>query len=165
MKRLELLDYGRFVATLAVMAFHYFFNGIHNGKLSTLTHVAGLIDVAKYGYLGVEFFFMISGYVIFFSSKGKTPGQFGVSRAVRLYPAFWIAVIFTTFIAQFWGGRQMSVGSFQAIANLTMLPGLLGQGYVDGVYWTLQLELSFYAMVMIALLLGLQSRLELAFIL
>lgn len=165
MKRLELLDYGRFIAALAVMAFHYLFNGIQNGKLSSLTHIAGLVDIAKYGQFGVEFFFMISGYVIFFSARGKTPGEFGVSRAVRLYPAFWVAVVFTTIIAQFWGGRQMSVGIFQAIANLTMLPGLFGQGYVDGVYWTLQLELSFYALVLVILFFGLQPKLESLFIL
>ncbi|MBB1075267.1 acyltransferase [Rhodoferax sp. 4810] len=88
MKRLELLDYGRFSATLAVMFFHYFFNGIQNGKISSFEHIPWVIDFAKYGYLGVEFFFMISGYVIFFSSKEKTAGEFGAARVLRLFPAF-----------------------------------------------------------------------------
>ena len=59
MKRLDLLDYTRLFAALSVMCFHYLFNGIGNGKISSLTHIDGLIDVAKYGYLGVELFFMM----------------------------------------------------------------------------------------------------------
>lgn len=164
MKRLELLDYGRFLATISVMAFHYLFNGISNGKISTLSYMPDVIDFAKYGYLGVEFFFMISGYVIFFSAKNKTASGFAVSRAVRLYPAFWVAVIFTAVVAQFWGGPKMSVSALQVIANLTMIPNLFGFQFVDGVYWTLLFELKFYLLVTVGLMLGLQSRLELLFL-
>lgn len=160
MKRLQLLDYGRFFAALCVVAFHYFFNGIQNGKVSSLSHIPAAVDIVKYGYFGVEFFFMISGYVIFFSSRGRTAGQFMVSRLVRLYPAFWVAVIFTSLVALFWGGSMMGVQAKQVIANLTMLPTHFGQPFVDGVYWTLQLELAFYAWVFLMLFVGLQSRLE-----
>ena len=159
MRRIELLDYGRFVATICVGAFHYLFNGIQNGKISSLTHIPALVEFAKYGYLGVEFFFMISGYVIFFSANHKTAGQFLAARAVRLYPAFWAAVIFTTVVAQFWGGMKMSVSFPQAIANLTMFPKLFGYEFVDGVYWTLQYEWMFYFAVCTALIVGIQERL------
>jgi peptidoglycan/LPS O-acetylase OafA/YrhL len=165
MKRIELLDYGRFVAAGCVLAFHYLFNGIHNGKISSITHIPEMINYAKYGYLGVEFFFMASGYVIFFSAKNKTAKEFAMSRAVRLYPAFWVAVIFTSIVAQFWCGPQMSVHFFQVIANMTMVPNLLGYGSVDGVYWTLQVELSFYLAVFFFLMTGLQGKLEWLFLL
>lgn len=164
MKRLELLDYGRFLATISVMAFHYLFNGISNGKISSISYMPDVIDFAKYGYLGVEFFFMISGYVIFFSARNKTASRFAVSRAVRLYPAFWFAVIFTAVVAQFWGGPKMSVSALQVIANLTMIPNLFGFQFVDGVYWTLLFELKFYLLVTVGLMLGLQNRLELLFL-
>lgn len=164
MKRLQLLDYGRFCAALSVVAFHYLFNGIQNGKILSITHIPAAVDFAKYGYLGVEFFFMISGYVIFFSAKNRSASEFAVSRVIRLYPAFWAAVLFTSFFAYFWGGEKMSVQFMQVITNLTMVPALFGYGYVDGVYWTLRLELSFYLMVVLFLLIGWQKKLELVFL-
>jgi len=164
MKRLELLDYGRFFAALSVVAFHYFFNGINNGKITSITHIPELVSIAKYGYLGVEFFFIISGYVIFFSANNKTAGQFLASRAVRLYPAFWVAVLFTSIAAQFWGGPQMDVSLKQFFFNLTMFPGTFGMPYVDGVYWTLHYEWKFYFAVFIVLIIGLQSKLRFIFL-
>lgn len=159
MKRLDLLDYGRLIAALSVMSFHYFFNGIRNGKIETITAVPALAAVASYGYLGVNFFFMISGYVIFFSARGRRPSEFLVSRAVRLFPAFWIAVGLTSAFAMLLAGPSMAVTPRQIAANLTMVPGLFDVPYVDGVYWTLQLELIFYTLVLLMLILGLRERL------
>lgn len=163
--RLALLDLGRFLAAFSVVFYHYFFNGIANGKLTSLTHIPVIAEPARYGYLGVEFFFMISGYVIFFSARGKSARQFAVSRATRLYPAFWFAVLFTSCVAYFWGGPRMSVSLEQMIANLTMMAPRLGYPYVDGVYWTLKLELDFYAAVTLLLLAGLRHRLDGVFLL
>ena len=158
MKRLELLDYGRLAAALCVVAYHYFFNGIQNGKIASITAVPEIVAFARYGYLGVQFFFMISGYVIFFSAQNRSASQFAVSRLVRLYPAFWIALLVTTGFALLWGG-QLSVTPMQVLANMTMMGPAFGQPYVDGVYWTLQLELTFYALVLAVLLLGWQRHL------
>ena len=165
MKRIQLLDYGRFFAAISVVAFHYLFNGIHNGKISSISHIPEVIDLVKYGYLGVEFFFMISGYVIFFSAKNRSASQFAVARAVRLYPAFWIAVIFTSSHAIFWGGEQMAVYPSLILSNLTMVSPLFGEGFVDGVYWTLIYELRFYLLVFALLFLGAQKKLESIFLL
>lgn len=162
--RVQLLDYGRFVAALAVLCFHYFFNGINGGKITSLEPIADLPGLVRYGYLGVEFFFLISGYVIFFSAYGKTARRFIVSRGVRLYPAFAAAVIFTTLLAQMWGGPLMSVTPQQAVANLTFIPNAFGYSYVDGVYWTLLYEIKFYLVVFLILLTGLGRWLKGAFI-
>lgn len=154
MKRLAALDYLRFFAAVYVLFFHYFFNGIQNGKISSIDNVGFLADFSKYGYLGVDLFFMISGYVIFFSANNRTAEQFAVSRAVRLYPAYVVAVLFTSFFAFFWGGELMSVTLPQVLANLTMIQPLHGYPYVDGVYWTLMYEITFYAAVFLILFLG-----------
>ncbi|MEQ1559255.1 MAG: acyltransferase [Methyloglobulus sp.] len=165
MKRMQLLDYGRFFAAISVVAFHYLFNGIHNGKISSIVHIPEIIDLVKYGYLGVEFFFMISGYVIFFSAKNRTASQFAVSRAVRLYPAFWAAIIFTSSFAIFWGGKQMAVYPSLILANFTMVPPVFGRGFVDGAYWTLLYELKFYILVFGLLFIGAQKILDIIFLL
>jgi peptidoglycan/LPS O-acetylase OafA/YrhL len=155
MKRVQLLDYGRFAASLSVMAFHYTYNGIRNGKISSIDHLPPVSSFTKYGHLGVEFFFMISGYVIFYSAQNKKASQFALSRFKRLFPSFWFAVLFTSFFALTWGkGTDMEVTPKQILANLTMLPGVFGQKNVDGVYWTLVWELKFYLLVFLTLLIG-----------
>lgn len=147
------------------MGFHYLFNGIANGKISSITYIPSISDIVKYGYLGVEFFFMISGYVIFFSAQSKTASEFVVARVVRLYPAFWFAVIFTSTFAFFWGGKQMSVYPTQIAINFTMLAPVFGHNFVDGVYWVLPYELQLYLLVLIFLLIGMQTKLKTIFFL
>ena len=164
MKRLELLDYGRFFAALIVVAFHYTFNGIANGKIDSISHIPSVIEVTKYGYIGVELFFMISGYVIFFSAKNRTAAKFAESRAIRLYPAYWFAILFTSFFALLWGGDLMSVYPSQIVANFTMMQSFAGIGHVDGVYWTLVYEITFYFAVFAILFFGLQKHLNSIFI-
>ncbi len=159
MKRLELMDWLRLVAALSVMSFHYFVNGIVNHKISSLDGFSAIAGVAKYGYLGVEFFFMISGYVILMSAQEKTARQFAVSRLLRLYPAFWAAVILTSALAFFWGTGATTVTPGQFLANLTMLSPVFGYEFVDEAYWSLVFELRFYALVLCFLLIGMRRRL------
>lgn len=164
MKRLELLDYGRFLAAIIVILFHYTFNGIVNGKISSIEHSSAIIDFTKYGYLGVELFFMISGYVIFFSARAGSAAKFAVGRAIRLYPSYWFAVLFTSLFALQWGGDLMSVHPGQVLFNLSMLQSYFGVMHVDGVYWTLVYEITFYSAVLLFLLCGLQKHLDTIFI-
>jgi len=146
-KRIEILDYGRLGAAVCVLCFHYLFNGIVNGKLTGLPLQEQLTGVVKYGYLGVEFFFIISGYVIFTSIRGRSPGQFATSRATRLLPAFWTALLLTSLVSWLWGEGFLVVSATRLLANFTMFPKLFGQSYVDGVYWTLAYEITFYAAI------------------
>ena len=55
------------------------------------TTFPAIANVTKYGYLGVNLFLLISGFVILVSSDGKSPRQFVISRIVRLYPTYWVA--------------------------------------------------------------------------
>lgn len=158
--RVALLDAARFGAAASVLGYHYLFNGIANGKLSSLALTPGWSDAARYGYLGVEFFFLVSGYVIVQSARGRSAAQFAVARALRLYPAFVAAMGFTALLAQAWGGTRMAVSLPQFAANLTMAAPWFGQPHVDGVYWTLSYELRFYAVVLAVLLLGAGAQLD-----
>ena len=152
--RLALLDYARFFAALSVVLFHWFYNGITNGKVATVEKT-WFAEIASYGHYGVQFFFIISGYVIFLSVKDKSATSFMKSRFKRLYPTYWFAVLFTAFFAFLWAnGTDMAVTTQQVIVNLTMLQRFLGTPHVDGVYWTLVFEVIFYAIVFLILLLG-----------
>lgn len=109
-------------------------------------------NVFKYGYLGVDVFFIISGFVIFLSIQKFLIFQFIKSRISRLYPAFWVSVFITFFFSFFWGGNRYNVNLLQLLSNLTMLNGFFGVKHIDGVYWTLLVEMKFYFFVLIYLI-------------
>lgn len=136
--RLIALDLVRFFAAMAVMLYHY--TARPEAKSFEL-----LSEFTKFGYLGVPIFFIISGYVVSLSAENRTSYGFFVSRVTRLYPAYWACIIFTLFIVYFFGKHQYSLN--QILANFTMLNSYLGYGNIDGVYWTLQKEIQFYACI------------------
>lgn len=57
-----------------------------------------LSAVTAYGAMGVQLFFIISGFVILMSAHGRPVGQFAASRISRLFPAYWTAVLLTAFL-------------------------------------------------------------------
>jgi hypothetical protein len=94
--RVETLDLLRLFAALAVVAYHYTFRGFAADDM-TWVHVDAVVPVTKYGYLGVQLFFVISGFVIAYSAEGRNARQFFIARAARLYPGF-LACMTITFL-------------------------------------------------------------------
>lgn len=136
--RLIALDPMRFFAALFVVMYHYTarFGSDSFEYLSIAT---------KFGYLGVPLFFIISGYVITLSAHNRPASEFAVSRFVRLYPAYWAGIAFTSLVTYLYGQDKYTWE--QILANLTMLNDYLGYDNIDSVYWTLQAELKFYACI------------------
>ncbi|MEZ8640527.1 acyltransferase family protein [Vibrio splendidus] len=165
MKRIEIVDYARLLAAFFVLLYHYTFNGFNNGKIEVFELWNNdIVDVTKYGYLGVHFFFMISGFVIGYSVINTTPRKFILSRMARLYPAYWIAIVFTSVISIFLANDAMSVSLSQVIVNLTMLQHFLGVAHIDGVYWTLSVEILFYGLIFVFIITGAKKNIDLFFI-
>ena len=146
------LDLLRFVAALAVVFFHYtFLNALVFKEIPTYQ---GLDNIFKYGYLGVELFFMISGFVILLTTINKSPVDFVISRISRLYPAFWIALSLTTISILVFVADDLKGLSFSKfLMNLSMVPEYLGTDNIDPVYWTLQVEIKFYFWVFMIVML------------
>ncbi|WP_280564980.1 acyltransferase [Chromohalobacter sp. 48-RD10] len=142
-ERYLVLDVLRFILALFVVIYHLFFRGGVTGD--RVVESFSLIEIlSKYGFLGVQGFFIISGFVISLSAKNKTPYEFCISRALRLYPAFWICCIFTYIILAIDRPFFWDITFFEFLRNLTMMEGFFQRKYVDGVYWTLTVELLFY---------------------
>ncbi|WP_433327101.1 acyltransferase family protein [Spirillospora sp. CA-294931] len=151
------MDLLRFLAALAVVLFHFTgFGGAGPWPDPARELFPALAPVTRYGYLGVDLFFVISGFVILMSVWGRGPGEFGISRVVRLMPAYWVGVLF--------GGIVYAVFKLGngvpglVIPNLTMLQGGLGEKNVDPVYWTLWVELHFYFLIGILAVAGITYR-------
>jgi peptidoglycan/LPS O-acetylase OafA/YrhL len=144
------MDGLRLLCALAVAGHHYGatwdLDGVHpvTDQLPVASHLL------VFGFLGVEIFFMISGFVICMSTWGRGVGDYFVSRVSRIYPAFWVCVLLTSIVVTLLpvtpsGPTPVAEISRQDIAaNLTMLAEPLGTRLIDPAYWTLWVELRFY---------------------
>ncbi|HEV7414831.1 MAG TPA: acyltransferase family protein, partial [Tianweitania sediminis] len=151
--RLAALDLLRLVAALCVVAFHYLFRG-SAGEPFLDAGYPELAPFALYGYLGVSLFFAISGFVIAWSAEGRDWIGFATSRFTRLYPGFLICMTASFLVLFAVGDSRLPVTPEQWAANLVILSPALGQPFVDGVYWSIVLELVFYGWVTLALATG-----------
>lgn len=144
------IDLLRGVACATVVLFHYLSRGPRAGWMAGAP-LPVLEPVARYGYLGVHLFFMVSGYVIFMSAVGRSPRDFVASRVARLYPALWVAATITMLVIVASRDARFTVTWPEFLWNLTLIPQYVGARYVDGAYWSLAVELQFYILVWIAL--------------
>lgn len=99
------------------------------------------------GWVGVEIFFVISGFVIAFSADGRSVKSFTKSRVMRLYPAAFICS--TIIVLLRWSLPSLPPNALLLyLKSVTLFP--IGP-WVDNVFWTLPVELAFYSLVAIAL--------------
>ncbi|MFH9731405.1 acyltransferase family protein [Streptomyces sp. NPDC017260] len=147
--RLRALDGLRLVAALMVAAYHY------GGRGGSVTEAWGsspklqfptLHTLFAYGCLGVQVFFVISGFVICMSGWGRSLTSFLASRVSRLMPAYWVAVVLVTAVFALPAVAYEAVSPSDALVNLTLLQQPLGADRVLGVCWTLWVEVRFYAL-------------------
>lgn len=85
-RRFEYLDLLRLVCASAVVLLHYGVMAPYTGVLPARYYFAP--NVLVYGQFGVHIFFIISGFVITLSARGRTAGAFLWARFLRLYPAY-----------------------------------------------------------------------------
>ncbi len=97
------------------------------------------------GFSGVDIFFVLSGFIILFtSSTGKYNIKiFLIKRFIRIYPIYWLIttlLIFAYFISP--AQEQSYKGNIEIILGSFIL--LPQQKYIVGVAWTLTYEIIFY---------------------
>ena len=155
-----LLDGLRGVAALAVLWYHvnegFAFAEVTNGAGD------GIIRSFNHGYLAVDFFFILSGFVIAYAyddrwNQGLTMGNFIKRRLIRLHPMLIAGAIIgaITFLIQggvTWSGESVSLAQVLLCLGLTFLfiPSVPGGSYevrgngelfpLNGPYWSLFFE-------------------------
>lgn len=149
--RLDYLDLLRVFALGYVICFHYLFSGISKRNINSVSF-SEFAPIAKYGYLGVELFFMISGFVILYSTN-RSAGEFVRRRFLRLYPMFWMAIILIYLVTLLPWWKYPAPPLSKALWNLTMIPTAFGQERLDAAHWFLVRELQFYLVITAVLLL------------
>lgn len=154
--RLGLLDALRITAALIVVLYHYTAWGHEYWGTKAAEYWPVLSEFTRYGQLGVQLFFLISGFVILMSLQGKNVIGFIGSRVGRLYPAYWLAVIAAAVISlRIWPTGNEGRSANDILPNLTMMQAGFGVTDMDGVYWTLWVELRFYILLAVLLAFGL----------
>lgn len=141
--RFNILDIVRLLAAFAVLFYHY---SIYIDSSNPL------FPILDFGYLGVNFFFILSGFVITASAQNRNAFEFVKARALRLYPAFIICLLITVIVN--FTIKDLSYPIHQILANATILNDYLKIENIDGVYWTLQAEIKFYGCIFLLLLTG-----------
>lgn len=134
----DLLDGLRGVAALLVVVYHVF----EGFSFAELTNGAGdgLIRTFNHGYLAVDFFFMLSGFVLSYAYddrfRSMSLGIFFKRRLIRLHPMLLVGVLIgaTTFLIQgavTWSGEAVAPQwiALSALLACFMIPALPGVGY------------------------------------
>lgn len=144
------LDVLRCAAALMVCLYHYAYAGPSNPNTTlgrALDGVAVSSDwtpLARASFVGVEIFFIISGIVISASTQDVGASQFVRHRLERLLPAAWVCATVTLTVLVLTGNpvRDGYAGAYgRAIFLIPRGP------WIDAAYWTLAVELTFYALV------------------
>jgi peptidoglycan/LPS O-acetylase OafA/YrhL len=144
------------MAALSVVSFHlayYSWASDFSTTSNAFGHAATFESLAPYtwfGWIGVEIFFVISGFVIAYSAEGSTPYRFVVSRATRLLPAAWICSAITLLVVLAGHLLAPREAIIETLRTAVMFP--FGP-WIDGAYWTLGIEISFYTLIFVLLLL------------
>jgi peptidoglycan/LPS O-acetylase OafA/YrhL len=142
------LDLLRVAAACLVMMYHFAFwhwtrgNTVLPGAFGAPPWSGIHLD---FGWVGVEIFFVISGYVITLSASGPgmSAARFLRSRFMRLVPCAWICATLA-FMVYVWLPAQYSAKIYlDYVATMAFWP----LRSIDGVYWTLGIEVSFYILV------------------
>src|ERR1700744_5896212 len=113
-----LLDPMRFAAALGVAVFHLTFWSwawSSTGTPPGFEHYVGAdlqfqsaAPFTWFGWVGVEIFFVISGFVIANSASNASAKEFLLGRALRLYPAVWVCSTLTFTVLLIFAGGHMS---------------------------------------------------------
>ncbi len=154
--RLAFLDGLRGVAVALVLVQHV-------GELVSpaVRHLTS--STVQLGQLGVMVFFLCSGFIIPASLEGSGGatsrlhrlGVFWRRRLLRLYPLYWCSVtaaLALTLVGAYAPSAPVDAGEW--LLNGSMVHGWFGVPHAMDLYWTLSLEMAFYAACSVLLVLG-----------
>jgi peptidoglycan/LPS O-acetylase OafA/YrhL len=150
--RIPYLDGLRGIAALAVAVLHIF-------GARAAAFPKPIASVILQGFLGVQLFFVVSGFVIahVLSAKpldGPTARRFLLRRVLRLDPPYWASIALVLLAAAvsnvvLTDRRAPMPPASLVLAHLLYLQDFLGLPHICEVYWTLCFEIQFYLLLML----------------
>jgi peptidoglycan/LPS O-acetylase OafA/YrhL len=148
MKRLQSIEAMRGVAAMAVVLFH----------CTWQMHTPWIQSIGAYGWLGVEVFFVISGFVIPYSMREAGYSinhfpRFMARRIIRLEPPYLVSILLMLLLAGIsarmpgFRGQPPNYSLGQIGSHIFYLVPIFDQDWLSPVYWTLAYEFAFYVIV------------------
>ena len=140
-QKLDSLQCFRGLAALSVIVFH----------ATATTNPHAIYGVGKFGFLGVDFFFVLSGFIIlnshFDDDKTITAlKNYYIKRSVRIFPPYWpisIGMILIYFLLPNLSHNTSGThNNISFISSILLLPDPTGPAL--NVAWTLIYEILFY---------------------
>ena len=145
--RLTGIEASRGIAAIIVILFHV------ARHLDRIVGAPMLQDVFKFGHSGVDFFFVISGFIILYVHYADLGvparlGRYAGRRLTRLMPVYWVALALTVMMTSL---GQHPAPSLAAMGwSISLLPS--NTDLILGVAWTLRFEVLFYTLFSILIL-------------
>ena len=150
--RNETVDALRAAAAISVCFFHFVSGNTHFAEASILR------PAANYGWLGIQVFFVISGFIVPFAmSKAcyqlQSWPRFMARRLIRLEPPYLASIAITLLLAVAstyapgFRGVPLEISLAQIASHIGYLNAFIGWPWLNPVYWTLALEFQFYALI------------------
>ena len=153
-KHFNTIDLLRGIASLGVCYVH-----LAEGVPNYLDKENAFLKIAHFGQLGIDIFFLISGFVIPFSLykynyKAVNFFKFLCKRMMRIDPPYYISILLVLLSLYLTSLHPMARGSYTydlaAIAlHVGYLVDLFGKFWVNPVYWTLAIEFQFYILLIL----------------
>jgi peptidoglycan/LPS O-acetylase OafA/YrhL len=165
MPKLAFAQQMRGIAALLIVITHYF--GIFFGAQQVVSYFTATPDLQLVapswtswlefpvlkGPFGVALFFLISGFVIPFSLQHNSVKSFLVARLYRIYPTYLACLgigLLAVWLATFYWESAMGVSFPRLMKNALLIHNLSGTDSLDGVNWTLAIEMKFYLVAALA---------------
>jgi peptidoglycan/LPS O-acetylase OafA/YrhL len=143
--RLAHIDSLRALAALMVACAHVWERFLPYARQSGSANSQTWPRYFEFGITGVVLFFAISGFVIYGTLRGPREDagrRFIITRFFRLFPAYWVSMV--AGLVFIWWWQSWPITAPMIAGNATMVPSILAQPYIMGLYWTLETELAFY---------------------
>jgi peptidoglycan/LPS O-acetylase OafA/YrhL len=157
------LDVMRFFAAFIVMTYHLAFWSWavpYEGTSSSITHgipaFPSLTGLSWFGGVGVDIFFVLSGFVILYSAD-RDSRSFARSRVLRLVPGALVAASLSAITLMLLKAMPAWSVATRFLRSIFFIP--YGP-WIDGVYWTLGIEVAFYSTIFVLLTIASVQRLR-----
>jgi peptidoglycan/LPS O-acetylase OafA/YrhL len=110
------------------------------------------------GYLGVEIFFVISGFVIPYTMYKtnytlRDAGSFILRRLTRIEPPYWCSILLI-FIGEYlsrhlryYKDKIIIIDWYDILTHVLHLNDLINKPWLRGIYWSLAIEVQYYLLI------------------